>query len=213
MSERNAALAGMIGPVIFVVIVIALTVAQYGFMRGLGWHPIESSGVPWPSGLALGPYGWLQVINFILFGLLVMAFAFGLHRRVSGKSAKIGTGLLMLAGVALVFLGFKTDPELLSTGPRTLSGWIHGLAFVLLTLSLLLTFFLMGWGLRKDPLWRSYGLYSLATGVVFVVGSFIPGKIGTYVFLSVILVWMFVMALRLRSVAEGVSAQRTQRVR
>lgn len=57
MSERNAALAGMIGPVMFVVIVIVLTVAQYGFMRGLGWHPTGSSGVPWPSGLALGPYG------------------------------------------------------------------------------------------------------------------------------------------------------------
>jgi hypothetical protein len=213
VSERYAALAGMIGPVVFVFIVIALTVAQYGFMRGLGWHPTESSGVPWPSGLALGPYGWLQVINFILFGLLVILFAVGLHRSVSGRAAKIGTGSLMLAGVALVLSGFKTDPELLSTGPQTLAGWIHGLAFLLLTLSLLPTFFLMGWGLRKDPLWRSYGLYSLATGVVFVAGFFIPGQIGTYVFLSVILVWMFVMGLRLRAVADGVSAQRTQRVR
>jgi hypothetical membrane protein len=213
VSERNAALAGMIGPVMFVVIVIVLTVAQYGFMRELGWHPTGSSGVPWPSGLALGPYGWLQVLNFILFGLLVIALAVGLHRRVSGRAAKIGTGLLMLAGVALVLLGFKTDPNLLSTGPQTLSGWIHGLAFLLLTLSLLLTCFLMGWGLRKDPLWRSYGWYSLATGMAFVVGSFIPGQIGAYVFLGVILVWVFVTALRLRSVAEGASAQRPQRVR
>ena len=213
MSERNAALAGMIGPVLFAFIVIVLTVAQYGFMRRLGWHPIESSGVPWPSGLALGPYGWLQVLNFVLFGLLVISFAVGLHRRVSGRAAKIGTGSLMLAGVALLLLGFKTDPNLLSTGPQTLSGWIHGLAFVLLTLSLLLTFFLVGWGLRKDPLWRSYGWYSLVTGIVFVVGSFIPGQIGAYVFLTVVLVWMFVMALQLKSVAEGASAQRTQRVR
>jgi Protein of unknown function (DUF998) len=213
VSEGNAALAGMIGPVIFVLIVIVLTILQYGFMRGLGWHPIEGSGVPWPSGLALGPYGWLQVLNFILLGLLVIAFAVGLHRRVSGRAAKIGTGLLMLAGVALVLLGFKTDPNLLSTGPQTLSGWIHGLAFVLLTLSLLLTFFVMGWGLITDPLWRRYGWYSLATGILFVVGFFIPGQIGTYIFLTVILAWMFVMALRLGSVAEGASAQRTQRVR
>jgi hypothetical protein len=106
-----------------------------------------------------------------------------------------------LAGVALVLLGFKTDPNLLSTGPQTLSGWIHGLAFVLLTLSLLLTFFVMGWGLIKDPLWRRYGWHSLATGILFVVGFFIPGQIGTYIFLTVILAWMFVMALRLGSVA------------
>jgi hypothetical protein len=143
----------MIGPAIFVLIVIVLTVAQYGLMRDLGWHPIESSGVPWPSGLALGPYGWLQVLNFILFGLL------------------------------------------------------------LLTLSLLLTVFFMGWGLRRDPLWRSHGWYSLATGILFVVGSLIPGQMGTYVFLTVILGWMFLMALRLRSVAEGASARQAPRVR
>jgi hypothetical protein len=119
----------------------------------------------------------------------------------------------MLAGVALVLSAFKTDPKLLSTGPQTLSGLIHGLAFLLLTLSVVLTFFLVGWGLRRDPLWRSYGWYSLVTGIVFVVGFFIPGQIGTYVFLSVVLVWMFVMALRLRSVGEGVSAERTRRVR
>jgi hypothetical protein len=163
VSEGNAALAGMIGPVIFVLIVIVLTVLQYGFMRGLGCH----------------------------------------HRKLR----------CALAGVALVLLGFKTDPNLLSTGPQTLSGWIHGLAFVLLTLSLLLTFFVMGWGLIKDPLWRRYGWYSLATGILFVVGFFIPGQIGTYIFLTVILAWMFVVALRLGSVAEGASAQRTQRVR
>jgi hypothetical protein len=196
-----------------VFIVAVLTVAQYGFMRGLGWHPIGSSGVPWPSGLALGPYGWLQILNFVLLGLLVIAFALGLHRRVSGRAAKLGTGSLMLAGVALVLLGFKTDPALLSTGPQTLSGWIHGSAFVLLTLSLLLTFFLMWWGLREDPLWRKYSWYSLATGIVSVVGFFIPGQIGAYVFLTVILVWMFVMSLRLWSDAEGASAQRTRRVR
>jgi hypothetical protein len=203
----------MIGPAIFVLIVIVLTVAQYGFMRDLGWHPIESSGVPWPSGLALGPYGWLQVLNFILFGLLVIAIAVGLHRRVSGWAAKIGTGFLMLAVVALVLLGLKTDPNLLSTGPQMLSGWIHGLAFLLLTLSLLLTVFFMGWGLRRDPLWRSYGWYSLATGILCVVGSLIPGQMGTYVFLTVILGWMFLMALRLRSVAEGASARQSPRVR
>ena len=94
-----------------------------------------------------------------------------------------------------------------------LSGWIHGLAFLLLTLSLLLTVFFMGWGLRRDPLWRSHGWYSLATGILFVVGSLIPGQMGTYVFLTVILGWMFLMALRLGSVADGASARQSPRVR
>jgi hypothetical protein len=41
-----------------------LTFAQYGFMRDLGWDPLGASDVPWPSGLALGPLGWLQAANF-----------------------------------------------------------------------------------------------------------------------------------------------------
>jgi hypothetical protein len=44
-------------------------------------------------------------------------------------------------------------------------------------------------------------------------GVLIPGQVGTHLFLTVILAWIFVMALRLGSVADGASAQRTQRVR
>ena len=55
VSSRNAALAGMVGPVVFALVAVVLTVAQYGFMLGLGWKPLGASDVPWPSGLALGP--------------------------------------------------------------------------------------------------------------------------------------------------------------
>ena len=57
-----AALAGIVAPVVFGLGIVVLTVAQYDFMTGLGWRPIgDASGVPWPSGLALGSYGSLQV--------------------------------------------------------------------------------------------------------------------------------------------------------
>jgi hypothetical protein len=49
---------------------VALTVAQYDFMTGHGWRPVgDTSGVPWPSGLALVPLGPVQVVNFVLFGV------------------------------------------------------------------------------------------------------------------------------------------------
>src|SRR3712207_7329654 len=60
MSLRNAALAGMIGPAVFALIVVVLTLAQYRFLVRIGWDPVGVSEVPWPSGLALGPLGWLQ---------------------------------------------------------------------------------------------------------------------------------------------------------
>ena len=36
---RVAAVGGMVGPALFGTILIALTVVQYDFMLGIGWHP------------------------------------------------------------------------------------------------------------------------------------------------------------------------------
>jgi hypothetical protein len=201
VSPRNAALAGIIGPAVFAFIVVVLTIAQYGFMVRLGWDPIGASDVPWPSGLALGPLGWLQVLNFVFFGLTLIVFALGLHRGVAprGRSSWIGTALLVLTGVALVLAGFKTDPYL-SEGPQTWHGWIHLLAFILLVLSLLLSLFFWWWRLRRDPRWRGYDLYTLITAILYVALLFVsPWQWGFYLFLAVILTWIEVMALRLRS--------------
>jgi Protein of unknown function (DUF998) len=205
MLLRNAAFAGMIGPALFALIVVVLTVAQYGFMVDLGWDPIGASDVPWPSGLALGPLGWLQVLNFILFGLALMVFAVGLHRGVAARArgSVIGPVLLMVAGVALVLSAFKTDPSL-SGGPQTWHGLIHGLAFLLLVLSLLLSFLLLWWRLRRDPRWRGYDLYTIITAVLYVVLFFrSASQWAFYLFLAVVLAWVEVMAIRLRSVAGG----------
>jgi len=214
MLLRNAAFAGMIGPALFALIVVVLTVAQYGFMVDLGWDPIGASDVPWPSGLALGPLGWLQVLNFILFGLALMVFAVGLHRGVAARvrGSVIGPVLLMVAGVALVLSAFKTDPSL-SGGPQTWHGLIHGLAFLLLVLSLLLSFLLSWWRLRRDPRWRGYDLYTIITAVLYVVLFFrSASQWAFYLFLAVVLAWVEVMAIRLRSVAEGSRAQQSSRV-
>ncbi len=74
---RWGALAGIAGPLIFAAVVI-LTVADYDFLRRLGWHPTRRNEVVWSSSTALGPYGWLQIANFVIFGLLMLVFAAGL---------------------------------------------------------------------------------------------------------------------------------------
>jgi Protein of unknown function (DUF998) len=136
VSTRSAGLAGMIGAAVFAVVVAFLTFAQLGFMLGLGWNSLGSSDVPWPSGLALGPLGWLQVLNFAFFGITVIIFAIGLHRGVaaSGRLSWAAPALLVVAGVALVLAAFRTDAHLMR-GPQTWHGAIHLLAFLLLVLS------------------------------------------------------------------------------
>jgi hypothetical protein len=199
-----AALAGVISPVVFGLGVV-LTVAQYDFMTGLGWRPVgDSSGVPWPSGLALGPCGWLQVLNFVLFGVLLIFFALGLHRGVVGGS-KIGPALLAVAGFAMVLAAFETDPDI-SDGPQSWHGMIHGISYILFVFSSPLSFFFVWWRLRKDPLWRGHDLYTLLTGVLVAILFFVPDSLAFFLFLF--LAWIEVMALRLRSTTRNVAVER-----
>lgn len=213
MAGKTGGLAGMIGPAMFALIVVVLTILQYPFMVGLGWDPLGASDVPFPSALALGPYGFLQVLNFVLFGILLMVFAAGLQRGVAadGRISWAGPAFLVVAGVALVLLGFKTDPSM-SAKAHTWHGLIHIGAFLLLNLSLLAAQLFLWRRLEKDPAWRGYGWYSLVSAVLALVLFFVPGQVAGYLFFAVWLAWVEVLAIRLRSLADGV-AQRSPRVR
>ena len=193
---RRAALAGMIGPVLFGFLILLLTLLEYDFMRDLGWHPLRESNFPWPSGLALGPYGWLQVANFILFGFLLILFAIGLHRELrTRKWDLVGPVLLMVAGIASILCGFKTDADI-ARAPQTMSSWIHTIAFFLLLGSLIPAFFFFWRLLRNNPRWRGYDRYALISGVLALFTFFLP-QVGFYISLIVMLTWIEVMALRL----------------
>lgn len=203
MSQKSMALAGVVAPIMFGGVISFLTVAQYDFMLGLGWHPFGPSGVPWPSGLALGPFGWLHVVNSVVFGALLVVFALGLHRGVAGGS-KVGPALLAVTGAAFVLSGFKTDPDI-SAGPQSWHGLIHGIAYLLIVFSVLPCFFFLWWRMRADPRWRLHGLFTLFTGATMVILFLSPWSLSFYFFLALMLAWVEAMALRLRSVDEGVA--------
>jgi hypothetical protein len=76
-----------------------------------GYSPLRNS----ISALALGSeYGWIQPVNFIIAGLLTMAFAVGVRRVVrSGRGAKSGPILIGLWALGLIVSGvFITDPDI-----------------------------------------------------------------------------------------------------
>jgi hypothetical protein len=205
VSPRNAALAGMIGPAVFALVAVLLTFAQYGFMRDLGWDPLGASDVPWPSGLALGPLGWLQAANFAFFGLTLIVFALGLDRAVAsgGRVTWAGPALMVVSGVSLMLAAFATDPRPM-VELQTWHGAIHLLAFVFLVLSFLPSLFFWWRRSRRDPRWRGYAKYTLITALLYIV--LLPASIwqwGFYLFLATLLAWIEVMAIHLRSVVNA----------
>jgi uncharacterized membrane protein YidH (DUF202 family) len=193
---RTAAVAGMVGPVLFATTLLALTVVQYDSMLGMGWRPIGDPAGAWPSGLALGPYCWVQTSNFVISGTLLALFAAGLHLGATGgRGSRVGPSLLFVAGIAMSLMGFETDP-IQRTGPRTPHGLVHDLAFVLFVLALLPAFFFLWRRFRKDPAWRGYARYTLATGMIATLSLILPG-VAYYLFIFVVLLWTSVTGARL----------------
>jgi Protein of unknown function (DUF998) len=186
----------MVGPALFAAVLLVLTTIQYDFMLRIGWQPIEDPAGAWPSGLALGPHGWVQTASFVVSGLLLMVFAVGLHLGAAGShGSRFGAALLFAAGTAMTLMAFETDP-IRRTGPRTLHGWIHDLAFVLFVLALLPALFFLWRRFRGDSLWRGHARYTLVTGVSATLLLSLPG-VAYYLFLAVVLVWFELTALRL----------------
>ncbi len=199
ISPRSAALAGMVGPVLFAGGLATLTTLQYDFLLEIGWEPLKNPSGAWPSGLSLGPYGWMQDLNFALSGVLLAIFAVGLHRGIRGGS-KAGPALLFIAGLAMALLAFETDP-IEGTGPRTLHGWIHDASFVLFVLTLVSALFVLWRRMREDHLWRGHAHYTLVTAILAMALLFLPGA-AYYLFLVVVLVWFEATAVKLSSVTR-----------
>jgi hypothetical protein len=194
---RFAALSGIVGPVLFAIVLTGLTIAQAGFMRTLGWNPLGPV-IDWPSGLALGPYGWLMTLTFFLCGGMMAFFAYGLKQALEDKLA---TTLLMGAGFAMMGLIFTTDPTL-STVRKSWHGLLHDSFFALLGFTLMPGMFLLGRAFQRRPPWKNLALYTWAT-LALVIPTFWIKGVAFYIFLLAILTWSVVVALRLRTVQQA----------
>ncbi len=191
----------MLGPILFTLVLIILTIVQYDFMRGLGWHPINDPTFDWPSGLALGKYGFVMTAAFIISGLLMFIFAIRLKADLGPAGAsQTGSTLLALSGLALAGLAFTTDPTIRDT-PATWHGRLHDLSFVLLGLTLFPAMIVLGFAFRNDERWQNLSLYTWLT-LAFAIPAFILKGAAFYVFLLAILLWNEVTAYRLNSHSE-----------
>jgi hypothetical protein len=175
-------------------VITVLTIAQADFMRTLGWNPLGPV-IDWPSGLALGPYGWLMTVTFFVCGAMMAFFAYGLQLVLD---ARLATTLLMIAGFAMMGLIFTTDPTLTSTS-RTWHGLLHDSFFALLGLTLMPGMLLLGRAFQRNKQWKNLTLYTWAT-LVLVVPTFWLKGLAFYVFLLAILTWIAVIAARLRTI-------------
>ena len=189
---RFAALAGMLGPVLFGAVLVSLTLLEYDFMRSLRWDPLLAATTDWPSGLSLGPYGGWMIAAFITGGLLLMLFALGLYRLFP---ASLGPAFLFIAGAGLMMLSSLTDPTYTSA-PPTLHGQIHDAAYVLLGLGLLPGLFIMARQFGKRPEWHRHAALTWLV-LALTLPTFIIKGFTFYIFLLAVLAWYELTAIRI----------------
>lgn len=190
----------LLGPALFTFVLATLTIVKYDFLLSLGWHPINDPTFDWPSGLALGPYGWIMTATFIITGLIMTLFARRLFLDLKlTRASKLGTTLLAFAGLFLATLAFTTDPTIRDT-PATWHGRLHDLSFVLLGLTLFPAMIVLGFAFRADERWKNLAVYTWGTLALAGPAFFIKGA-AFYVFLFAILVWNEIAAFRLNKLA------------
>jgi Protein of unknown function (DUF998) len=79
-----------------------------------------------PSMLSLGPWGWIQIANFVIGGLLIVAGALGVRRALRTSKGRFwGSLLLGVFGFCQIGIGaFVTDP-IRSPTSMTFHGTMH----------------------------------------------------------------------------------------
>ena len=191
---KLAARAGIIGPILFGIIILVLTILEYDFMLRLGWRLREP--LDWPSGLALGPLGWIMTLTFLISGLMMTFFAYGLRLGLPrSRWTSLSSWLLALAGLAMIGLTSTTDPTLRTT-PHTWHGFLHDAFFVVLGFTMMPAMVLLGFVFREDPYWENLSWYTWVTVALAVPTFWLKGA-AFYVFLLAELIWWEVISLRL----------------
>lgn len=157
-QRRLAAWAGIIGPILFV-----LVFTLEGAFRP-GYDPLRM----FVSELSLGPRGWVQMANFIVFGVFLLTFARGVATEFGGvKGSRAGVVLLTLVAAGYFASGpLVMDPPGTPPSQASLHGTLHGLIGGIVFLLMPTCCFVFLRVFRRNPLWHSFYGWTLALGIM-----------------------------------------------
>ncbi len=191
-KQRFFALCGIVAPILFTILVIIESLLR----------PDYSQIYNFVSDLGVGPYAIIQNVNFIIFGLLSIGFAFGLKEGLpspQGKALKAGIWLVAIFGLGVFFTGVF-PLNYLSEIPHFIASFIEFISIIAAQL-------LIWKGLRSadSAFWGRYRVYSLISGILSIILLVIYISLITAnyhgvlqrLFLTVHWIWIEVTALKL----------------
>lgn len=145
-------------------------------------------------------------MDFGVLGSSVIALAVAAHRGIRGDSRSIvGPAFMALWGVAFLLAMFPIERQ-----PHSFSGYVHGIAFVVMSLTLIPMYLFMRRRLRRSPGWEGFARYTLVMGVLtfplqiasVALQEIVPFS-WIYLWLGAQLAWCVLLGSRLLRSAEA----------
>jgi Protein of unknown function (DUF998) len=159
--HQISSLAGMIGPTLFV-----------GVFTIEGWlRPSYHSQEMYVSALSLGLRGWIQITNFVIFGILYLMFTCGVATEFqNGKASKAGPILLSISAICFLLSGpFVMDPMDTIRSQMSVHGILHGIfGGIVFSLMPVICFVFLE-RFRNDPKWRGLQWWTLGAGMIITI--------------------------------------------
>ena len=168
--------------------------------------------------LANGDLGWIQILSFLVTGILLIAGAVGVRRELqSGPGSRWAPRMLGLYGLGLMCAGiFSADPALgfppgtpLENNPISWHGMLHFIVGTIGFIGFIAACFIFA---RRFKSLQKLGWawYSLITGILFLaafvgIASGSKGPVSTFFAIAVVLgfTWISALLFRLKAGVEG----------
>lgn len=136
------------------------------------------------SALSLGPGGWVQQANFVIFGIAEIAAAIGWYRVLRpGPAAILYPFMRAASGIGLFMDGlFSQDPSLAyppgaAHGPHTTHAEVHALFAYIAITAVALGAFVLAARLARTPGWRPWAAGAALAGLATIVLIAIYGSL------------------------------------
>jgi hypothetical protein len=206
---RRLLLCGAVAGPLFILTVLIQDYTRPGFNPRL--HLL--------SQLSLGDWGWIQVVNFVLAGVLNLLYAWGLWRRLHpGRAGTWGPLLIGAYGLGLITVGvFRTDPAngfppgVATPAHPSWHGAIHALVagLTFLALSAAIAVFVRFFLARKERWWAFYCLASAVLMLVIFFGGISNATLAARTLrLSALIGWMAASLIAVRLLCDPDTTQR-----
>ena len=155
----TGAVAGMIGPLLFTVGFVV-----QGLFRHHEYDPIAET----LSALEAGPNGWIQQLNFFVFGILMMIFGAGLGFGLRTRRRRIASAVVLWWAVGLLMAGLfplRENADGQTYDPTEL----HQPNGAVFFLSTWVGLAILSWCIRSDRHWRDLVPYNMITSAALAI--------------------------------------------